>query len=207
MAAGHPGRVYVRHRYGSRGLGRSYVEGFAAALCMGADLIVQMDADLSHDPRDLPAILAAAQDFDLVVGSRYPGHQLDSRWSRTRRWISRAANRYVQALTHMPVDDCTSGYRCWTRYALERVNTASIRSTGFSIQVEMLHAALSAGCRIGEVPIRFDRRAGGRSKLSLGIVAESIVLPWRLRNTVYCPANTGDSPLESTIARERKVAL
>lgn len=182
LSVRYPGQVRVIHRYGTKGLGRSYIDGFNAALEMGAERIIQMDADLSHDPGDLAALLSIAEHYDLVIGSRYLRQAQDlGQWSSFRRYLSRSANRYVHALTAMPVYDCTSGYRCWTRSALQRINFSEIFSKGFSIQVELLHAALLAGCRVAEVPIRFRRRYRGRSKLSLAILYESLMVPWTLR--------------------------
>lgn len=186
LAIQNPGCIRVLHRRAKRGLGPSYLDAFTFALGMGAERIIQMDADLSHDPQDLSMLLAASEYSDLVVGSRYLLPAFNGvQSSALRRWLSRAGNRYVQALTHLPVTDCTSGYRCWTRSALQRLDLTQIISSGFSIQVELLYAALRAGCRVIEVPIRFRRRYAGRSKLSFPIFTESLRVPWTLRRVSY----------------------
>ena len=180
LSASHAGRVSVIHRTGPRGLGRSYVEGMLAALGTDADVVCQMDADLSHQPSDLPRLLAAARDADLVVGSRYvPGGRVVN-WPARRLALSVFANRYVAAITRLGVRDATSGFRCWRRAMLERIPLAEIRSDGYAFQVEMTWHARRAGSRIAEVPITFVERRQGQSKLSGGVIAESVLLPWRL---------------------------
>ena len=147
---------------------------------MQAGMICQMDADLSHDPADVPRLIAAAAQADLVIGSRYvPGGRIEN-WARRRILLSTFANRYVRAITRLPVHDCTSGFRCWRRGALERLPLESIVSNGYAFQVETIWEATRAGCRVVEVPITFVERREGVSKLSAGMVAESVVLPWRL---------------------------
>jgi dolichol-phosphate mannosyltransferase len=180
LSATHADRVSVLHRTGPRGLGRSYVEGMLAALDTDADLVCQMDADLSHQPSDLPRLLDAARVADLVVGSRYvPGGQVVN-WPARRLALSVFANRYVAAITRLRVRDATSGFRCWRRAALERIPLADIRSDGYAFQVEMTWHARRAGSRIAEVPIAFVERRQGQSKLSGRVIAESMILPWRL---------------------------
>ena len=178
-AASH-GRVSVMRRSGPRGLGRSYIDGIAAALRTDATHICQMDADFSHDPATLPQLLTAAAAADLVIGSRYiPGGRL-SNWPAHRRVLSRFANWYVRAITRLPVHDCTSGFRCWTRGLLARLPLDRIVSDGYAFQVEMAWEAQAAGGRIVEVPITFVERREGQSKMSGRVIAESVVLPWRL---------------------------
>jgi dolichol-phosphate mannosyltransferase len=173
-------RVAVLHRVGRRGLGRSYVDGMRRALTTDATHICQMDGDLSHDPADIPRLLDAADSADLVIGSRYvPGGRLEN-WAAHRVALSKVANMYVRAITHLPVRDCTSGFRCWRRELLERVPLASIVSDGYAFQVEMAWEARRAGGRIVEVPITFVERRQGTSKMSARIIAESMVLPWKL---------------------------
>jgi dolichol-phosphate mannosyltransferase len=180
IAAGSHGRVAVMRRSGRRGLGRSYIEGMAAALRTDATHICQMDADFSHDPAALPHLLAAAADADLVIGSRYvPGGELRN-WPARRLVLSRFANWYVRAITRLPVHDCTSGFRCWTRALLVRLPLDRIVSDGYAFQVEMAWEAHTAGGRIVEVPITFVERREGQSKMSGRVIAESVVLPWRL---------------------------
>jgi dolichol-phosphate mannosyltransferase len=181
LAQTHPGRVEVIHRTGPRGLGRSYVEGLRHALASGADLIFQMDADLSHGPEYLPALAAAAADHDLVIGSRYLTGVSVVNWPLHRIFLSAFANRYVRAVTGISATDCTSGFRCWRRDALARLPLDGMVSNGYAFIVEMLYEAARRGCRIGEVPIIFVERRQGRSKVSGRVLAESLVVPWRLR--------------------------
>ena len=180
IAARHPGRVSVLHRNGLRGFGRSYVDGMRAALANGADLVVQMDADHSHDPADVPRLVAAAAQAELVVGSRYvPGGRIVN-WPFRRLVLSAAANRYVRVLTRLHVQDVTSGFRCWRRETLLRIPFERIVSDGYAFQVEMTWHAARAGSRIREIPITFVERRQGVSKLSSRVILESAILPWRL---------------------------
>jgi dolichol-phosphate mannosyltransferase len=181
LAMEHRGRVQVLHRTGTRGLGRSYVEAMLRAVRMTeVDVICQMDADFSHLPQDLPRLIAAAKDADLVVGSRYvPGGRVEN-WPRRRLLLSRFANEYVRLLTRIPVRDITAGFRCWRRQTLLELPLAEIRSDGYAFQVEMTWHACRLGRRIVEVPITFVERRQGKSKLSGQVVAESVALPWRL---------------------------
>jgi dolichol-phosphate mannosyltransferase len=180
LAGEQPGRVEVLHRSGPRGLGLSYVDGFTRALQIGVPLVVQMDADGSHDPMYLPALLKAAAAADLVIGSRYgPGAGIRD-WPLRRLLLSTFANRYVQAVARLGVRDCTSGFRCWRSGLLARIPLQQIRSEGYAFQVEMVFNAHAAGARIVEVPIVFVERRAGASKLSRRVMLESAVLPWRL---------------------------
>jgi dolichol-phosphate mannosyltransferase len=176
------GRVSCLHRNGPRGLGLSYVEGFTEAVASDADFVCQMDADLSHDTTDLPRMIAAASRCDLVVGSRYLHAGATPGWPVRRRVLSRFANWYTRAFAKLPQHDCTSGFRCWRREALARIDLRRVLSRGYAFQVEMLMAAVQAGFRIAEVPISFRERAQGTSKMSAGVIAESALLPWRLRS-------------------------
>ena len=176
----HADRLSVLHRTTLRGLGRSYIDGIAVALESGATHICQMDADLSHDPADIPRLIDATRNADLVVGSRYvPGGRLQN-WPLHRRILSRFANRYVRAITRLPVADCTSGFRCWRRELLARLPLGDIVSEGYAFLVEMVWHAHRAGGRISEIPIEFVERRQGASKMSLRVMAESALLPWRL---------------------------
>ncbi len=176
-----PGRLQVVHRTGKRGLGRSYVEGFALALQTDAELICQMDADFSHDPKYLPDLAAAAANYDVVVGSRYLNGISVVNWPLRRLILSTFANRYIRAVTGLAVKDCTGGFRCWRRDALARIPLTRIVSDGYSFVVETLFEAARRQCRIGEVPIVFVERRMGTSKLSSAVLAESVLMPWRLR--------------------------
>jgi dolichol-phosphate mannosyltransferase len=180
IAAGAAGRVAVVHRSGRRGLGRSYIEGMRHALDGDATHICQMDADFSHDPADVPRLLAAGRDADLVIGSRYvPGGAVRN-WPAHRRALSACGNWYVRAITRLPVHDATSGFRCWRRELLGRLPLERVRSNGYAFQIEMTWAAARAGGRITEVPITFVERRSGTSKMSGGVITEAIRLPWRL---------------------------
>jgi dolichol-phosphate mannosyltransferase len=182
LATQYPGRLSVMHRSGARGLGRSYRDGFSAALASEADFICQMDADLSHDPRFLPSLIqSAANGAGLTIGSRYmPGGRVEN-WPVRRVMLSAVANTYIRTVTGLRVRDCTSGYRCWRREALASIPLDQITSDGYSFLVEVTFHAAAAGVRIAEVPIVFVERRQGISKLSTSVLVESIVTPWRLR--------------------------
>jgi len=182
LAAGHAGRVEVMHRTGRRGLGRSYIDGIQTMLArpVEVDVICQMDADLSHDPRELPDLIAATARADVVIGSRYvPGGAIVN-WPRRRRMLSRFANAYIRLVTRLRARDCTSGYRCWRRDALAVIPIAHFTSEGYSFLVEMLYAAAAARLRFAEVPITFVERRLGESKLTRAVLLESAITPWRL---------------------------
>ena len=182
LAAGAPGRIAVIHRRGARGLGRSLVAGLKQALADGdADLIFQMDADFSHDPKYLPDIAAAAAaDADLVLGSRYLHGVSVVNWPLHRIILSAFANRYIRAVTGLEAHDCTTGYRCWRRDALARLPLDTLISDGYAFLVEQLYLAKRFGCRVREVPIIFVERRRGVSKVSSGVLLESVIVPWRL---------------------------
>ncbi len=182
LATQHPERIFVMHRTGQRGLGRSYVEGLRQALAMeDVDLICQMDADLSHGPEYLPALAAAAATYDLAIGSRYIQGISVVNWPLRRIFLSAFANRYIRAITGLTVRDCTSGYRCWRREALQRIPIDAMVSDGYAFLVEMLYEAYRHGCRIGEVPIIFVERRQGESKVLSAGFLESLIMPWTLR--------------------------
>ena len=194
LALEFPGRVDVRHRTGIRGLGRSYVEGLGLALRTKADVICQMDADLSHDPKCLPDLVAATNSFDVVIGSRYvPGGAIVN-WPRRRKLLSRAANRYVRAGTRLRVHDCTSGFRSWRRDALARLPLEECRTDGYSFLVEMLCVASLEGLRIAERPITFIERRHGQSKLSPSVIMESAITPWRFAGRTSPKDAAGGGP-------------
>ena len=177
-----PGRVDVVHRTGPRGLGRSYVEGLQRALATSdADLICQMDADWSHDPKYLPAMVDACENHDVVIGSRYLRGVSVVNWPLQRLVLSTFANRYIRLVTGLRPHDCTSGFRCWRRQALANLPLDRVVSDGYAFLTEMLFEAQTRGARIGEVPIVFVERRMGTSKLSGGVLLESALTPWRLR--------------------------
>lgn len=180
LAAEHPGRMRVMHRRGRRGLGRSYIDGMIQAIKEPVDVICQMDADLSHDPEQLPQLIAASAQADVVIGSRYiPGGAIMN-WPKRRQLLSRFANIYIRAVTRLDARDCTSGYRCWRREAIAGLPLERFISDGYSFLVEMLFVASRRGCRIAEVPITFVERRVGESKISKSVLFESAITPWRL---------------------------
>ncbi|HEY7779184.1 MAG TPA: polyprenol monophosphomannose synthase [Ktedonobacterales bacterium] len=181
-------RVNVLHRTGKLGLGTAYLRGFEYARDHGYDLVFEMDADFSHDPKYLPEFLAAAHDpngADLVIGSRYiPGGGTPS-WSPIRRFISGGGNVFARTVLGIPIHDCTSGYRCYKTAALDTLNLAAVRSQGYAFQVEMAYAMWRGGYRIREVPIQFIDRRVGKSKMSRAIFIEAFrwVLATRLNGS------------------------
>lgn len=180
LAADFPGRVRVLHRTGRRGFGRSYIEGMSMALAEPVDVLCQMDADLSHDPGQLPDLIAATSHADVVIGSRYIPAGAIVNWPLRRRALSRVANAYIRLITRLDVRDCTSGYRCWRRSAMASMPLDHFISDGYSFLVEMLFIAARRGCRIAEVPITFVERREGESKVSRAVLLESAITPWRL---------------------------
>ena len=180
LAERHPGRVRVLHRRGIRGLGRSYIDGLKLAVDEPVEVICQMDADLSHDPAQLPDLIAATARADVVIGSRYvPGGRIVN-WPFRRRLLSRLANMYVRTVTRLTARDCTSGYRCWRRDALASMPLDRFISDGYAFLVEMLYVSARRGGRVAEVPITFVERRLGESKLSRAVLVESAIAPWRL---------------------------
>jgi dolichol-phosphate mannosyltransferase len=179
-AAENADRISVLHRTGPRGLGRSYIDGMRHALAGDADVICQMDADLSHIPSQLPRLIEATGSADLVIGSRYvPGGRIEN-WPKRREWLSTFANLYVRAITRLQPRDVTSGFRAWRRETLTRIPLDQLHVDGYAFQVEMTWQASQIGSRIVEVPITFVERREGQSKLSSGVIVESVVLPWKL---------------------------
>lgn len=182
LAADEP-RLHVLHRPGKQGLGSAYRVGLRWGLDRGHDVLVEMDADLSHDPDVLPALVAATARADLVLGSRYvPGGGVEN-WAWSRRLLSRLGNVYVRLLTGVPLHDATSGFRAFRAPVLEAIAVDALRSEGYSFQLETALAAWRAGFVTTEVPITFTERRAGASKISRGIVLEALwrVLRWSLR--------------------------
>lgn len=179
------GRVQVLRRARKMGLGSAYVTGFGYALEHGYDYVIQMDADLSHRPKDLPRLLATAREgAGVVVGSRYvPGGRVED-WSIVRRLVSKGGSFYARILLGLPIRDCTSGFKCFRREALESTYFTNLESNGYGFQVEMNHLCHRAGFRIVEVPIVFPDRTAGRSKMSRRIFLEAATLVWKLRYSV-----------------------
>ncbi|HEX9888686.1 MAG TPA: polyprenol monophosphomannose synthase [Nitriliruptorales bacterium] len=176
-------RIHVMHRERKLGLGPAYRAGLGWGIRHGYDVLVEMDADLSHDPQQLPGLIAATEDADLVVGSRYvPGGAVEN-WPWHRRVLSAGGNRYVQLVTGVPVRDATSGFRAYRRAVLEVLDPETMRSDGYSFQLELVLRTWRAGFAITEVPITFVERREGASKISRAIVLEALwrVLLWGLR--------------------------
>jgi glycosyltransferase involved in cell wall biosynthesis len=174
-------RVHVVHRPGKLGLGTAYRAGFELALAEGADLLVTMDADLSHDPATIPHLLDAAARFDVTVGSRYvPGGRIEN-WPPHRRLLSAVANRLTRTVLGLSVHDATTGFRCYRREVLERVGLDRIVSDGYSFLIEMIFLCDRAGYRIGEVPIVFRDRTRGASKISGWEIGKAVLSLLRLR--------------------------
>jgi dolichol-phosphate mannosyltransferase len=166
--------VDVLHRSRKDGLGPAYLAGFAWALEQGADLVLEMDCDFSHDPGDVPRLLAAAEEADLVLGSRYVAGGGTRNWNLLRRMISRGGSLYAQVLLGVRIRDLTGGFKCYRRAVLETIDLDAIDSKGYAFQIETTYRALRAGLRVVEVPIVFvDREAGG-SKMSKSIVLEAM---------------------------------
>ena len=173
--------VEVLHRQGKQGLGRAYLAGFERALAGGAERVIVMDADYSHDPAYLPGIVAAARSADLVLGSRYvPGGSVVE-WPPLRRLLSRAGSLYARLVLGVGIRDLTGGYRCISRQVLEGVEVATLRSQGYVFNIELTFRALQAGFRVSEVPIVFRDRTVGESKISLSIAIEALWLVPSLR--------------------------
>jgi dolichol-phosphate mannosyltransferase len=181
LAATYTGRLTVIHRKSARGLGRSLVAGLKQALADGAELIFQMDADFSHDPKYLPDMASAAADADLVLGSRYLHGVSVVNWPLYRIILSSFANQYVRSVIGLEEKDCTTGFRCWRRDALARLPLDTLVADGYAFLVEQLFLARQVGCRIREIPIIFVERREGASKLSSSVLLESVIVPWRLR--------------------------
>jgi len=167
------GHVDVLHRARKEGLGPAYLAGFRRALADGAELVLEMDCDFSHDPRDVPRLIAAAAEADIAIGSRYVAGGATENWGPLRRLISYGASLYTRILL-MPIHDPTSGFKCFRRAVLERIDLDAIHSKGYAFQIENVYRALRAGFHVVEVPIRFVDRETGRSKMSKRIVLEAI---------------------------------
>jgi dolichol-phosphate mannosyltransferase len=166
--------VDVLHRKRKEGLGPAYLAGFRHALANGAELVLEMDADFSHDPNDVPRLIAAAQDADVVLGSRYVDGGSIANWGRIRRFVSSGGSLYARLLLGVGVYDLTGGFKCFRREVLETLDLDAITSRGYAFQIEMTYLALRAGFRVVEVPISFADREHGGSKMSRSIVAEAI---------------------------------
>ena len=174
-------RFSVLRRAGARGYGRSLVDGYRKALEGGYARLVQLDADFSHDPARIPALVEASRTSEVVIGSRYCAGGGVENWPMRRRALSRFANAYVARITGLRVHDATSGFRCYTRRALRALLEGRIAGEGYAFLVEATYRAGRAGLHVAEVPITFTDRREGQSKMSRKVILESVLMPWRLR--------------------------
>lgn len=174
-------RLHVLHRPRKMGLGSAYVAGFRYALERGYDLVFEMDADFSHDPDSLPTFLEAIQDADLVVGSRYLNGVTVVNWPLSRLILSYGANLYTRIITGMPLKDATGGFKCFRRTTIEKLDLSRVNSDGYGFQIEMNFKVWRKGLRVVEIPIIFEDRRVGISKMNNKIVWEAMWLVWKLR--------------------------
>jgi dolichol-phosphate mannosyltransferase len=166
--------VDVLHRERKEGLGPAYLAGFRHALAGDAELVIEMDCDFSHDPADVPRLIAAAENADLVLGSRYvPGGRVEN-WGAVRRFVSAGGSLYARVFLGVPIRDLTGGFKCFRREVLERLDLDRIHAKGYAFQIELTYRALRAGFRVIEIPIRFADREVGSSKMSRAIVLEAV---------------------------------
>ena len=180
VAARDP-RVKVLHRPGKQGLGKAYLAGFAWALARDYRYVLEMDADFSHDPKRLPALLAAVREDDLALGSRYVPGGGTVGWGLVRRIISKGGSLYARLILGIPVRDLTGGFKCFRREVLEAIDLPTVECTGYAFQIELTYRALRRGFRVREVPIVFEDRRVGRSKMSSRIVIEALRKVWSIR--------------------------
>jgi dolichol-phosphate mannosyltransferase len=166
--------VDVLHRPRKEGLGPAYLSGFRYALELGAELVISMDCDFSHDPADVPRLIAAAADADVVLGSRYTHGGGHADWKLGRRLLSTSASLYARTVLGVPVRDIAAGFKCLRRAVLEGIDLDAVSSTGYAVSIEITYRALRAGFRVVEIPITFSGRAAGRSKMSIPIVLEAL---------------------------------
>ncbi len=181
MAGDHKGRLFILKRAGKLGLGTAYIAGFKWALERDYQFIFEMDADFSHNPKYLPKFLEAIQNCDVVLGSRYVAGGGVTNWSLIRRFISLGGSLYSRIILSMPFHDLTGGFKCFRRAVLETINLDDVKSNGYSFQIEMTYRAFLLGFTIKEVPIVFEERAEGQSKMSSSIFREAVLMVWKLR--------------------------
>ena len=174
-------RIHILHRPGKLGLGSAYRDGFRYALDNGADQIIEMDADFSHDPSMLPVFLEKIKECDFVIGTRYLNGVSVVNWPIRRLILSYCANVYTRIITGLTISDCTGGFKCFRRNVLESINLETIKSDGYSFQIEMNYRCVEKGFRVCEVPIIFIDRHAGSSKMSKKIMWEAVVMVWKLK--------------------------
>lgn len=177
--------IHLLERAGKMGLGTAYCEGFQYALSKGFDYIFEMDADFSHDPKELPNFLEAIKDYDLVLGSRYIKGVNVVNWPLRRLLLSYFANLYTQVITGLPVKDATGGFKCFRAELLKKIDLTTINSNGYGFQIEMTYRLWKKGARIKEIPIIFIDRMNGVSKMNKSIIYEAIFLVWKLKLGLY----------------------
>ena len=174
-------RVNVIHRSTKLGLGSAYRDGFSFALRNGADFVVEMDADFSHDPHVLPIFIDNMKHYDFVIGTRYLNGVSVVNWPIRRLILSYCANVYTRMITGLSISDCTGGFKCFRREVLEAINLDTIKSDGYSFQIEMNYRCIEKGFRVGEIPIIFIDRHAGSSKMSKKIMWEAVIMVWKLK--------------------------
>lgn len=179
--AGGDSRVHTLHQQDKRGLGRAYLAGFKWALSRDYTHVFEMDADFSHNPSDIPKFITAAKNADLVLGSRYINGIRIINWPLSRLILSQGAGTYVRFITGMPFSDPTGGYKCFRREVLEAIDMENIKSNGYSFQIEMTYTAWKLGFRVVEVPIVFEDRRSGHSKMNSNIIREALWMVMKLR--------------------------
>ena len=197
-ADAYAGRLHVLHRASKDGLGPAYIQGFKKALELGADLVIQMDADLSHQPKYISQLLERVADYDIVIGSRYaPGGSVDDSWGPLRKLLSWWANRvYTPTILRLPVRDATGGYRVYRRDCLIGLDLDKVKANGYVFMVELAYVAHRLGYSIGEIPIHFPDRQHGTSKMSLRVAGEAALRVWQiiLRHRGLHPADRRSQP-------------
>lgn len=182
LSGQHAGRISVMHRAGKLGLRTAYLDGFKKVIAEGAEAVGQMDADFSHQPHKLVEMVAALENADVVIGSRYvPGGSVDERWSLWRKWLSVFGNTYAQVILGFPLRDVTTGYRLWRRETLQGMPLERIDASGYIFLVEMAYMAWCLKYRITQVPIHFADRRWGKSKMSFKIQMEAAIHVWQVR--------------------------
>ncbi|MSQ23380.1 MAG: polyprenol monophosphomannose synthase [Chloroflexi bacterium] len=183
IARERPGRLHILHRAGKLGLGTAYIAGFSLALERGADVVFEMDADFSHSPEYLPQMLRLLNENDVVVGSRWaPGGKLDENWPLWRYLLSKYANLYARWVTGLPVYDPTAGFKAYRAAALRKLPLHRVRSDGYAFQIEVAMACHRYGLKVAELPIYFEERVRGTSKMSLKIITEATWRVWQIRS-------------------------
>jgi len=180
VAEQHPGRVHLVERSGKLGYGSAFVAGFRRAMETGADIIASMDADYSHDPQSIPALVRRLERCDMAIGSRYVGGIRILNWSMQRLLLSAGANRYINTVLRFGLSDCTSGFRAYRAEVLRSIDLDRAGSRGYAFLVEILELVFRKGYRVEEEPIVYTERQKGRSKMSRGVIVEAFGRPWRL---------------------------